>query len=153
MTNIRAALRGLTPVDRAFVHFKAALGLLWIIPLTQSTYLQDRTAPWFILIWGALTTLGFVVSVVGLVMSAQTFKTRRNGFRVEMSGLILLMSAPAIYGLIQIGIAWATGTDRWIAFAFAYIICSAIVPRMVMIKAAAKSRTVIYRYTESVDDD
>lgn len=147
------ALRGLTRIDWWFIHFKAALGLLWIIPLTQSTYLQDKTAPWFILAWGFFTTLGFVVSVVGLVMSAQAFETRRNGFRIEMSGLILLMSAPAIYGLIQIGIAVTTGADRWIAFAFAYIICAAIVPRMVMIKSAAKSRTVIYRYTESLTDD
>lgn len=147
------ALRGLTRIDWAFVHFKAALGLLWIIPLTQSTYLQDRTAPWFILIWGFLTTAGFVVSLIGLVMSAQSFETRRNGFRVEMSGLILLMSAPAIYGLIQIGLFITTGADRLIAIAFAYIICSAVVPRMVMIKMAAKSRTVIYRYTESRTDD
>ncbi|MNI98025.1 hypothetical protein D3C73_1567860 [compost metagenome] len=63
------------------------------------------------------------------------------------------MSAPAIYGLIQIGLAIATGADRWIAFAFAYIICSAVAVRMVMIKSAAKSRTVIYRFTESVEDD
>jgi uncharacterized membrane protein len=151
--SLREALRGLTRTDWAYVHFKAALGLLWIIPLTQSTYLQNRTAPWFILIWGFLTTLGFVVSLIGLVMSAQKFETRRNGFRVEMTGLVLLMSAPAIYGLIQIGLIFTTGSDRWIAIAFAYIICSAIVPRMCMIKAAAKSRTVIYRYRETADDD
>jgi uncharacterized membrane protein len=151
--SLREALRGLTRTDWAYVHFKAALGLLWIIPLTQSTYLQNRTAPWFILIWGFLTTLGFVVSLIGLVMSAQKFETRRNGFRVEMTGLVVLMSAPAIYGLIQIGLIFTTGSDRWIAIAFAYIICSAIVPRMCMIKAAAKSRTVIYRYRETADDD
>jgi uncharacterized membrane protein len=150
---ILTALHGLTRIDWAYVHFKAALGLLWIIPLTQSTYLQNRTAPWFVLIWGLLTTLGFVVSLIGLVMSAQKFETRRNGFRVEMTGLVLLMSAPAIYGLVQVGLAVTTGADRWIAIAFAYIICAAIVPRMCMIKGAAKSRTVIYRFTESVDDD
>lgn len=153
MHKLRDVLRGLTRIDWAYVHFKAALGLLWIIPLTQSAYLQHATGTWFILIWGFLTTLGFCVSVTGLVMSAQKFETRRNGFRVEMAGLVLLMSAPAIYGLVQIGLVVTTGADRWIAIAFAYIICSAIVPRMCMIKAAAKSRTVIYRFTESVDDD
>ncbi|NWL13322.1 hypothetical protein DM793_18820 [Paenarthrobacter nitroguajacolicus] len=150
---LRTALKGLTRTDWAFVHFKAALGLLWIIPLTRISYLQEQTAPWFIALWGLATTAGFCVSLVGLVMSAQSFETRRNGFRVEMTGLVLLMSAPAIYGLIQVGLAVATGADRWIAFAFAYIICSAVAVRMVMIKAAAKSRTVIYRYTESVEDD
>lgn len=151
--SIREALRGLTRTDWAYVHFKAALGLLWIIPLTKSVYLQSSTPWWFILIWGGLTTLGFFISVTGLVMSAQKFETRRCGFRWEMTGLVLLMSAPAIYGLIQIGLAFANGSDRWIAIAFAYIICAAIIPRMVMVKAAAKSRTVIYRYKETVDDD
>ena len=151
--SIRQIFSGLTRTDWAYVHFKAALGLLWIIPLTKIAYLQASTSPWFILLWGFLTTLGFVVSVVGLIMSAQRNETRRNGFRVEMTGLILLMAAPAVYGLIQIGLAITTKQDRWIAIAFAYIICSAIVPRMVMIKAAAKSRTVIYRYTERSADD
>lgn len=147
--SIRSTLAGLTRVDWAYIHFKAALGLLWIIPLTQIAYLQTSTSPWFIVAWGAITTIGFFVSVTGLIMSAQKYKTRRAGFRVEMAGLWLMMAAPAVYGMIQIGLAFTTGRDRWIAIAFAYIICSAIVPRMVMVKAAAKSRTVIYRYTES----
>ena len=151
--SIREALRGLTRTDWAFVHFKAALALLWIIPLMKSPAVQGSTPLWFILAWGFLTTLGFLVSVVGIVMSAQHFQTRRNGLRVEMTGLVLLMSAPFIYGLLQIGLWVTTGVDRSIAIAFAYIICSALVTRMVMIKAAAKSRTVIYRYTESLKDD
>lgn len=145
---------GLSRTDWAYVHFKAALGLLWIIPLTQVEYLQRATAVWFIFVWAFVTTLGFVVSLVGLVMAAQKFETRRNGFRVELTGVILLMAAPGVYGLIQIGLIVATGAhDRWIAFAFAYIICAALIPRIVMIKEAAKSRTVIYRYKESLPDD
>ncbi|UUG69982.1 membrane protein [Arthrobacter phage Bauer] len=146
---IRRTLSGLTCTDWAYIHFKAALGLLWIIPLTQIAYLKTSTSPWFIVAWGALTSIGFIVSVTGLIMSAQKYETRRRGFRVEMTGLWLMMLAPAVYGMIQIGLLITTGHDRWIAIAFAYIICSAIVPRMVMIKAAAKSRTVIYKYTES----
>lgn len=148
-----SALHSLQRIDWAFIHFKAALGLLWIIPLMKSPSVQGATPPWFILAWGLLTTTGFVVSVVGLVMSAQTFQTRRDGLRVELTGIVLLMSAPAIYGLIQIGLWVTTGVDRSIAIAFAYIICAALVTRMVMVKAAAKSRTVIYRYTESLTDD
>jgi uncharacterized membrane protein len=147
---IRKTLSGLTRIDWAWLHFKAALGLLWIIPLTQIAYLQSATAPWFILAWGLVTTSGFVISVTGLVMSAQKNKTRRNGFRVEMTGLVLMMAAPAVYGLIQIGLLVTQRSDRWIALAFAYIICSALIPRMVMIKGAARSRTVIYRYREPV---
>ncbi|MFP3579988.1 hypothetical protein SB659_10445 [Arthrobacter sp. SIMBA_036] len=150
---IREALRGLTRTDWAFIHFKAALALLWILPLLKSPSVQNATPVWFILAWGILTTLGFIISVIGLVMSAQGFQTRRNGFRVEMTGIVLLMSAPAIYGLLQVGLALTTGADRSVAIAFAYIICAALLIRMVMIKTAAKSRTVIYRYTESVIDD
>lgn len=150
---IRKTISGLTRIDWAWLHFKAALGLLWIIPLTQITYLQSATAPWFILAWGLVTTSGFFISVTGLVMSAQKYKTRRTGFRVEMTGLVLMMAAPAVYGLIQIGLMVTTGRDRWIAIAFAYIICSALIPRMVMIKGAALSRTVIYRYREPVSSD
>ncbi|AXH44401.1 hypothetical protein PP353_gp21 [Arthrobacter phage Kumotta] len=150
---VREALRGLTRTDWAFVHFKAALGLLWLIPLTKSPAVQGHAPLWFILAWMALFILGFIVSLVGLVMSAQTFQTRRCGFVVEMTGLVLLMSGPAIYGLFQIGLALTTSTDRSTAIALAYIICAALLTRMVMIKAAAKSRTVIYRYTESADDD
>ena len=148
-----AALRGLTRTDWAFVHFNAALGLLWIIPLTQIVYLQRATNPAFIAVWGGISLTGFVIALIGLVMSAQKFEVRRKGFRVEMTGLCLLMAAPAIYGLIQIGLIVATGADRWIAIAFAYIICAALIPRMVMIKEAAKSRTVIYRYEERANND
>ena len=151
--SLREALRGMTRTDWAFVHFKAALGLLWIIPLLKSPSVQGNTPAWFILAWMALFILGFLVSLVGLVMSAQAFQTRRTGFRVEMTGLVLLMSGPAIYGLVQAGVWITTGVDRSAVIAFAYIICAGLLPRMVMIKAAAKSRTVIYRYTESVEDD
>jgi uncharacterized membrane protein len=159
------ALKHLTRLDWAYVHFKAALGLLWFIPLTQVDYLQRSTTLWFIIIWAAITCSGFVISLVGLVMSAQSFQTRRNGFVVEMTGLWLIMAAPAVYGMIQVGLMWTTGENRWLAIAFAYILCAALLPRMIMIKQAAKSRTVIYRFlektdgpaggtaTESVDDD
>jgi hypothetical protein len=150
---IRHTLSGLTRTDWAYVHFKASLSLLWAIPLTQLEYLQSSTAPWFILGWGLLTTTGFFVSVTGLVMSAQKYKTRRNGFVVEMVGLWLMMGAPLVYGLIQLGLIIAQQSDRWIALGFAYIICAALIPRMVMIKAAARSRTVIYRYVEGRTDD
>jgi uncharacterized membrane protein len=149
--DIMGALGRLTRLDWAYVHFKAALGLLWFIPLTQVEYLQRQTAVWFIIAWGAVTCSGFIISLVGLIMSAQSFETRRNGFRVEMAGLCLIMAAPAVYGAIQIGLMLNGGENRWLALAFAYILCSALVPRIVMIKQAAKSRTVIYRYLEKVE--
>ena len=152
MSKVSVALSHLTRIDWAYIHFKAALGLLWFIPLTQVSYLRETTALWFIAIWALVTVTGFIVSVVGLVMAAQKNQTRRDGFRVEMVGICLIMSAPAVYGLIQIGLMITTGANRWLAVAFAYILCSALVPRIIMIRQAARSRTVIYRYTEKKSD-
>lgn len=157
--SVRTALSHLTRLDWAYVHFKAALGLMWFIPLTQLDYLQRATAVWFIAGWALVTCAGFIISLVGIVMSAQTFQTRRNGFVVEMTGLWLIMAAPGVYGVIQVGLMWTTGENRLLAMAFAYILCAALLPRMIMIKQAAKSRTMIYKYlektdnTESVEDD
>jgi hypothetical protein len=152
LRELGAALRCLTRLDWSYVHFKAALGLLWFIPLTQVEYLQRETAIWFIAVWGLVTVAGFVTSLCGLVMSAQRDETRRSGFRVELVGLWLIMAAPGVYGLIQVGLI-VNGQNRWLALAFAYIICSALVPRIIMIKQAAKSRTVIYRYLQEAEDD
>ena len=153
LSALRHALGHLTRLDWAYVHFKAALGLLWFIPLTQLEYLQRAAGVWFILAWALITCSGFIVSLCGLIMSAQKDETRRNGFRVELVGLYLIMAAPGVYGLFQIGLIATTGENRWLAVAFAYIICSALVPRIIMIKMAAKSRTVIYRYLEKAEDD
>ena len=147
------ALRHLTRLDWAYVHFKAALGLLWFIPLTQVEYLQRAAGVWFIIVWALITCTGFIISLCGLVISAQTDNARRNGFRIELTGLYLIMAAPGVYGLFQIGLIVTTGENRWLAVAFAYIICSALVPRIIMIKMAAKSRTVIYRYLAEAEDD
>ena len=150
---LSSALRNLTRLDWAYVHFKAALGLLWFIPLTQVDYLQRAAGVWFILVWALITCTGFIVSLCGLVMSAQTDNASRNGFRVELTGLYLIMAAPGVYGLFQIGLIVTTGENRWLAVAFAYIICSALMPRIIMIKMSAKSRNVIYRYLAKAEDD
>lgn len=150
---LRQVLRGLTRTDWAFVHFKASLGLLWMVPLVQSAALKSNTTPVFLWLWAVITFLGFWISIVGLVMSAQKYDVRQRGFRVEMTGLFLLAAGPMVYMLLQFGLWITTGQSRLVAIAFAYVILAAIATRMVMIKSAAKSRTVIYRYTERRDDD
>ena len=66
--------------------------------------------------------------------------------------LWLVMAAPAVYGMIQVGRMLSTGENRWLALAFAYILCAALLPRMIMVKQAAKSRTIIYKYIEKADN-
>lgn len=157
MKRLRCIVRAvgqLTRVDLAFIHFKFALAVLLMTPLMQLNSVKSSTTVWFLCIWASLTLLGFVVSVIGLVMSAQhDIKTRHNGFRTEMSGLVLLLVGPAVFAAIQAGVWYETGDSKAVAIAFCYVIIAAVYARMVMVKSAAKSRTVIYRYTEDVTDD
>lgn len=146
-------LRRLTRTDLAFLHFKAAIGLMLMVPLTQLGSVRSVTPPLFIAIWFGVTIVGFWVSVVGLIMSAQKYETRRRGFRIELTGLLLLLAGPVVFGSVQLGIWIDTGTDRLAAIALCYVIASAIFARMVMVYGAARSRTIIYRYRESADDD
>ncbi|WP_455833753.1 hypothetical protein [Pseudarthrobacter siccitolerans] len=146
------ALSRLTRVDWAFLHFKAAIGIMLMIPLSQLGSIQNATTAWFIVVWLVVTLLGFWVSVIGLVLSAQQHETRRRGFRVEMTGLCLMLAGPLVFIGVQAGIWIDTGQDKGTAIALCYVIASAILARMVMIKSAAKSRTVIYRYLEKTED-
>jgi uncharacterized membrane protein len=153
MTRLITALGRLTRTDWAFIHFKAALGIMLMTPLVQLESLKSTTTIWFVCVWASVTIIGFWVSVAGLVMSAQKYETRHKGFVVEMTGLILLLIGPAVFAAIQAGVWIATGQSKAVSIAFCYVIITALIARMVMVKGAAKSRTVIYRYTEPIDND
>jgi hypothetical protein len=58
-----------------------------------------------------------------------------------------------VFAAIQTGIWIETGQSKAVAVSFCYVIMSALLARMVMVKGAAKSRTVIFRYTESLDEN
>jgi uncharacterized membrane protein len=150
--HVPAPLRRLTRTDLAFLHFKAAIGIMLMLPLTQLGSVQNSLTTWFIVAWLIVTWLGFWVSVVGLVLSAQQHETRRTGFRVEMTGLCLMLAGPLVFIGVMAGIWIDTGQDKGTAIALCYVIASAILARMVMIWTAAKSRTVIYRYLEKKED-
>lgn len=147
------AIGRLTRVDWAFLHFKAAIGFMLMVPLSQLGSVKYATTQWFIVAWLVITILGFWISLVGLVMSAQENEMRRRGFSVEMTGLWLLLCGPLAFIAIQIGIWFTTGRDTGTAIALCYVIASAIAARMIMIKVAAKSRTVIYTFLEKKEDD
>lgn len=153
LRQLKTMVGRLTRTDWAFVHFKASLGIMLMTPLVQLDSIKHSTTVWFLCIWATLTLIGFWVSVVGLVMSAQKYETRHRGFAVEMTGLVLLMLGPAVFAAIQTGIWIETGQSKAVAVSFCYVIMSALLARMVMVKGAAKSRTVIFRYTESLDEN
>lgn len=153
VANLRRALSRLTRSDWAFLHAKMALGFLLMIPLVQLNSVRDNLTQLFVAIWFGVTLIGFWVSAVGLVMSAQKHDTRRHGFRVEMTGLWLLLAGPVVFILMQAGVWITTGQQRLVTIALCYVIAAFILARMVMVKSAAKSRTVIFKYMENVDDD
>lgn len=150
---MRRVLKNMTRTDWAFVHFKASIGLLWLIPLLQYSNLRQGIVTDFLWVLCGITFLGFWVSVVGIVMSAQRYRVRRIGFVVEMTGIWLLASGPLVYMAMQVGVWIDTGRSTLLAITFGYVMLAAIIARGVMIKGAAKSRTVIYRYTEEAPGD
>lgn len=153
LKNLKHALAGLTPVDRAFIQFKAALGILLMIPLVQLPSIRDNTTAVFLVIWCAVTILGFWISIIGLIMGAQKYETRHTGFRVEMIGLWLLFAGPAVFAAIEAGVWIVTGRQTAVAVVFAVVICLAIRARMVMVRTADRSRTVIFSYLEDGPDE
>jgi Na+-driven multidrug efflux pump len=156
-SRVRGALRGvhralsaLSPVDRAFIQFKASLGILLMVPLVQLPSVRDNTTVFFLVLWCAVTILGFWISLTGLIMGAQN---RRRGFRVEMFGLWLLFAGPAVFASLMAGLWIITGQQRAVAVMFAVVICLAVRARMVMIRMADKNRAALYHYMEDGPDE
>ena len=153
LKKVHCTLSGLSRVDWAFVHFKAALGILLMIPLVQVQTIQNNTTLIFLVLWCVVTIIGFWVSIIGLIMGAQKYETRHKGLRLELVGLWLLWAGPAVFAAIQAGVWIVTGKPAAVAVAFPLVICLAIRARMVMVKTADRSRTVIYRIPEDADED
>lgn len=155
LKGLRRALSGLTPVDRAFIQFKAALGILLMVPLVQLPSIRDNTTVIFLVLWFAVTILGFWVSVIGLFMGAgaQRYETRHKGFRTEIIGLWLLFAGPAVFAAIQAGIWMVTGRNTAVAVLFALVICLAVRARMVMIRTADRTRSALLSYLEDAPDE
>lgn len=146
-------LSHLTRTDWGYIHFKASIGLLWLLPLLQSSNLRRGIVTDFLWVLCLITFIGFLLSVVGIVMSAQKYEVRRKGFVVELTGIWLLASGPIVYMAMQLGVWLDSGRSTLLAIAFGYVMFAAILARGIMVLSAAKSRTVIYRYTERNDVD
>jgi hypothetical protein len=139
----KVKLRRLTKTDVAYLHFKLALGVMLYLPLLQSPSLQAQTSGVFLSIWAAVTGAGLLVSLCGLVLGAQEGEPRRAGIAIELAGLTLLMAGPSVFMAVQIGLLLTGGRSSGLAVMFPYVICAALVCRMVMVKDSAKP--VVYR--------
>jgi hypothetical protein len=154
LKNLRHTLSALSPVDRAFIAFKASLGILLMVPLVQLPSVQDNTTTLFLAVWCAITFIGFWISLAGLLISAnKQYEDRHRGFRIEMIGLWLLFAGPAVFAAIMLGVWVIGGEQRATALAFAVVICLAIRARMAMVSEAHKKRTVIVYPEDFPDED
>lgn len=146
----RVTLRRLTKTDIAYLHFKLALGIMLYIPLLQSPSLQAQTSGIFLTIWAAVTGCGLLVSLCGLVLGAQDGESRKVGIGIELAGLTLLMGGPAAFMAVQVGLLFTGGRTSGLAVMFPYVICAALVCRIVMVADAKKP--VVYRI-KGIDTD
>ena len=143
----KVVARRLTPVDWCFINFKLGLGLVWPTALLFNidqigAYMGTTVVVW---IWLVLSTVGFIVSLVGLIMGAQRGFTKVKGSRIEVSGLYLFLTGPLMYGIFNI---IATFTLGWIPnvisqLFLAYALCAVVFARIHMAKSAGMKQEAV----------
>lgn len=119
------------------------------VPIFQSQTLQQQTTMLFLWIWLAVTVVGLLVSVTGLVLGAQLDDLRQLGIRIELTGLSLLMAGPLVFLAVQLGLWWTTGESKALAVMFPYVVLAALLARVVMV---VTSKRVVYRI-RGIDPD
>jgi hypothetical protein len=128
------ALKRLTPVHWAYIHFKLAIGIAWPIALWAFTpaVVNDALQRTIVSSMAGTTILGGLMSVVGLVMTAQRGKVRTIGVSIELAGIALLSSGPLAYFLTQATLA-LENTERIALAFFCYAMLAALICRLVML--------------------
>lgn len=137
-----SVLSRLTGTDWAFLHFKLALCLVWVLSMRANQVFTDTLGPLLTYAWVAMSFVGLIVSATGLIMSAQDYWTRRRGVHVEMVGLWIMLAAPLVYLCVNLGLWASTGEPRWVPSAYSYVLCAALAARMIMVRSVALRRTV-----------
>lgn len=128
------AIKRLTPVHWAYIHFKLAIGLAWPIALFNFTpeVVNDALQRSIISAMAGVTITGGMMSIVGLVMTAQRGNIRTIGISIELAGIALLSSGPLAYFLTQSTLA-ITDPERVALAVFCYAMLAALVCRVVML--------------------
>lgn len=128
------ALKRLTPVHWAYIHFKLAIGLAWPTALFLFTpaVVNDALQRSIISAMAGVTIVGGLMSIVGLVMTAQRGNVRTIGISIELAGIALLSSGPLAYFLTQSTLAF-DDQDRVALAVFCYAMLAALICRVVML--------------------
>ncbi len=111
--HIVRALKRVRLQDWAWVHFKFALGIAWplltlaALPPSVNTIQQGVVYAWF-----GLTIVGAILSIVGIIMSAQPGKAGVLGIPIELAGLVFLFAGPFLLFLVYMWLYfWPNGTE------------------------------------------
>lgn len=137
----RKILSGLTALDWVMINFKISMGFVWPIAFSFASpeALTRNLGLVFLGFWMTAAAVGMVVSMTGLVMSAQSGMTRLRGFRIELVGLFIFAAGPLVYFAAQIGILIQEPTPvRLAQIALSYALCCAILVRILIVRAGAK---------------
>lgn len=125
------SFRRLTAQDWSWIHFKVAL-LVWAIFLFKFTPTAVSHALGAVSIVAASVCIfGVLLSLIGLVMSAQPDRIGLLGLSIEYSGLIFTAAGPITYFIVQVYLASTlpTGDQRIALCALGYVVCAALFAR------------------------
>lgn len=128
-------LRRLTVQDWVWLHFKAAM-LVWAGVLWRFTPVRiDDALGGLTVAVSAVTILGGLVSITGLIVSAWSRRAAVRWLGVELSGITLMAVGPGAYFATQVWLAVTLpgGEQRYALCVLAYVLCAAVLARFVIV--------------------
>lgn len=145
LRGIGHALRNLTLRHWGWLHFKVAL-IYWANVMYRWTpvAVADTLREPYLVIWTGMTVFGGLLSIVGLVMSAQPANNRFHvvGVSIELAGLCFFIIGPIVYWTTQLSLI-VTNADhlpfgermhiRYALVCFAYAMIAAIIARILVV--------------------
>jgi hypothetical protein len=136
MAHLVYIIRRLSIRHWAWIHFKLTLAAwsVLLVVFTPTVVLGTLGGAVILLVAGA-TFVGAMVSVLGIVLSAQTGSAAVVGLSVELAGLFLMLAGPVAYTITQVGLVLTdpSGSQRIALAAFAYAMCAALLCRILVV--------------------
>lgn len=138
---MRKVLSRLTPRHWSWLHFKLAL-LVWSLTFLRYTPIRvdDTLGAQIVQLALGVTALGCLISMVGLIMSAQGGKAGVIGLSIELSGIYFTFAAPIVYFFTQVWLAASLpeGEQRYALGVYAYVVIAAMICRLVIVRPRRK---------------
>lgn len=131
ISSSKFSLKRLTSEDWSWVHFKVVI-FIWAIMILNYTPTPIANALGILAdIFAIVTALGILISVTGIIMSAQIGSIGLIGLTIEYSGIIFTATGPFTYLMIQLYLATKLpdGDQRYALCVLAYVVIAALFAR------------------------